>query len=891
MTLETKMSYLSPTRPHHRPFASYRLNLLPLALAAVLFPASPAAFAEEEEPSSAAELDAVVVTGSRLQAREEIDTRRESIAIVDSLSADEIGDMPDLTIAESLRRITGVTTIYNDDIGQFASIRGSHPDYVPVTINGLAIATTGDHGEGTRKVNLQVIPTNAVQQLQAFKSLSPELDAGALAGLLNIVPSSAFDPGQRIFSMSAGTSYSTYMDVPDGNSFGRDGKNSPWGRSARFAWAPTFANDTIGLLVTGIYQQRPRTQSNNVITNRLYYNDEGRLTTPESADWNGFAAPNGFVSHNYTNVFSKHGGTVRLDWRPNDRFNASLFGFAYLSDEQETRNTNRVFNLNQHRDQTEHTGTANIRAADTQWRYNDFNRDQMGIQGQAEWDFEEKGHLSLQLGRSKAWYRSDRPFSAFRYNPNTRLSYDLSNPNRIFIPDDGAALMDPANYRNYNVYQDRREAHSYVTEGRIDYGFNDGGADRGWGFSAGLSHRTWDMERDNTATQYARAQMMLDDADITFFPDFNPPGYSWTPLWQDSHQFWNEIVPGMEIDEATSLYNSLANDYQYREKILAGYVNGVYTSDHFRISGGVRIDRAKFDAEMAAVADGIVLPEKARASGSETEVLPYLNAIWPISPDFRIKASASQTLGRPNPEMIATVENLNYDEFTASRGNPDIQPRKSNNFDIGLEYYFNQGLGMITLTGFYKDISDDILNVSWQEEIDEDTWTVRAPINGESTTYKGLELGVVNSSFVGLHPALAPLGMSLNLMLVDGESSYIYGDELRELDQLQYQSKYAGNAALFWNFGRGSEIRLAANFQGKYMNEFAAVPWENLWVKPFTTYDFTAKWRVNPNLQMRVRGRNIFNQNRGRLTGPAGDLFRADIEIGSTWFLDLHYRY
>src|SRR5690606_15151393 len=195
--------------------------------------------------------------------------RREAIAIVDTLSSDEIGAMPDLTIAESLRRIAGVTTVYNDDIGQFASIRGSHPDYVPVTINGLTIATTGDHGEGTRKVNLQVIPASAVQQLQAFKSLSPELDAGALAGLINVVPSSAFDPGQSLLGVTLGTSYSTYMDVPDDNSAGRDSKDSPWGRSAQFYWAPTFADDTLGLMVTGIYEQRPRTQSNDPIPNRL----------------------------------------------------------------------------------------------------------------------------------------------------------------------------------------------------------------------------------------------------------------------------------------------------------------------------------------------------------------------------------------------------------------------------------------------------------------------------------------------------------------------------------------------------------------------------------------------------------------------------------------------
>ena len=307
----------------------------------------------------------------------------------------------------------------------------------------------------------------------------------------------------------------------------------------------------------------------------------------------------------------------------------------------------------------------------------------------------------------------------------------------------------------------------------------------------------------------------------------------------------------MEIDEAETLYKSLANDYLYREETLAGYVSGVYTTDEFRITGGVRVDRSEFDAEMASVENGVVLPGKAYASGAETEVLPYLNATWLVSPDFRIKASASKTLGRPNPEMIATIESYNYEEFTASRGNPQIKPRQATNLDLGMEYYFN----------------------------------------GEDTTYKGLELGLINSSFVDLHPALAPLGASLNVMWVDGESSYIYNDVLQEIDQLQYQSKYAGNAAVFWTFAPGTEVRLAANFQGEYMNEFAANPWQNLWIEPFTTFDLTAKWRIDQNLQLRLRGRNIFSKERGRTIGPNNDLFRANLEIGSTWFVDLNYRF
>src|SRR5690606_16779610 len=137
----------------------------------------------------------------------------------------------------------------------------------------------------------------------------------------------------------------------------------------------------------------------------------------------------------------------------------------------------------------------------------------------------------------------------------------------------------------------------------------------------------------------------------------------------------------------------------------------------------------------------------------------------------------------------------------------------------------------------------------------------------------------------------APLGASLNMMLVEGESSYLYSGQRRSLDQLQYQSEIAGNAAVFWSLAGGSELRLSVNHQGDYLEEFAADPWMNIRVRPFTTVDLTGKWNLTPAVQLRVEGRNIFGAERARTTGPRGDLFRTDLEVGSTWFASVSYRY
>jgi len=832
--------------------------------------------------------DVIIVTGSVLQNQAEIQTRRNSTAIVDSLARDEIGALPDITIAESLRRITGVTTVYNDDIGQFASIRGSHPDFVPVTLNGMILATTGDLGEGTRKVNLQVIPGDAVQQLLVYKTLSPNLEAGALAGLIDIKTISAFDPGRSLLSVTGSGSYSSYMEVDDDNSWGHD-KDSPLGYGVNALFAPRFgADESWGLVVTGTYEMRPRTQSNSAIVERLYYNDAGGLTTPESADWNGIGVPESFVSHNYTNRFTKYGATAQLDYRPTDRFQSSLFGFAYFSEEEETRNTNRAYRLDQPQGTTETTGTLRARSADIQWRYNTFERDQRGLQWLNDLSVGDRGQLSLDVSYTYAWFRSDRPFVAFVYNGGSRLSYDLSDLEAPFTYDNTDAFIDPANFNSGNLYRDSREAEEDVYEARLDYSFNSGIDDRGIGFAAGANYRELDLMRDISGVDYATNAANLDG--LAFIPSFDPPGYGSPARWLDADTFWNDVVPTLPVDAAATRTTNLQDDYRYREKVAAGYANANYSTDALRLDLGARLDHVDFTANMAQILEGVLQDEQIEKTGSDTHLLPYAALNYSITPSLRLKAAATQTLGRPNPESIATVENVDVTELTISRGNPDIQPRKSTNLDLGLEYFFNGGRGMVTVTGFYKKIRDDILTVSTQEVIEGLDYTVTEPINGDDTVLKGVEFGVINNSFGNVAEWLEGFGASANLIWVKGETSYYSDGEYQTRNQLQYQAEIAANAAIFYSLEGGSELRLAINHQGEYLESYAADVWDDIVIQPFTTFDLTARWAVTPNVQLRLEGRNIFGADRLRNTGPGAIYYRAGLEVGNTWYLRANFR-
>jgi TonB-dependent receptor len=856
---------------------------------AALLAAAPASAADlvSAQPDGGDAVDSVVVTGSVLQSRAEISTRAQSLGIVDTLSRDNIGALPDVTIADSMRRIVGVTTVYNDDIGQFASIRGLNPDLIPVTMNGLTLATTGDLGEGTRKSNLQVLPGQAVSQVQAYKTMSPEMDAGALGGLINLVPVSAFDPGVARLIATASASYSTYMKVPDVNSWGSR-KNSPWSGEANVIASKRFGSqDQFGLTASGFWSRRPRTQTNWAVTNRTYYTRALTATNPEAADWSGLTGPTQFTSHNYTNLFTKFGGTGRFEYKPSNRLYASLFAFAYYSDEQETRNTNQVLSFDQPQNITENGGSLRARSAAMQWRYNTFERDQRGLQGQVIAAVGDRGEFRVNGGWSYARFMSDRPFVSFNTTPNRRVTYENLGGFQRPVLDDPGYYLDPANYKLTGTYHDWRHTLAETWEGRADYGFNNKKDDRGFGFAVGADYRSMDLSRNITSINYKNGLGMPGYA----LAPLSAPGFFDKVLWIDADAFWKSpALPGL-VDAAASARASGINDYRYKEDVAAAYANLAYATDQLQLQGGLRLDHVSFDATMASVLNGVLQATPAHKSNKDTHVLPYATALYSITPSLRLKAAFSQTLGRPNPESIATVEDVDASDFTITRGNPDIKPRRSTNFDLGGEFYFNGGRGMVTLTAFYKDIKDDILNITSIEKINGVDWEVTQALNGDTTKYKGLEFSAINSSFGAVHPLLKNFGASVNVMLVRSDMGYRYNGQRRVRHNVQYQApNFGGNAAIWYGFGDGSEIRLAYNRTGRYLEELGANPWQDIADPPFDTFDLTAKLAVRRNWLVSLEGRNIFDKNRLKTTGPRAEYPRALLEVGATWYLRVTYR-
>ena len=173
----------------------------------LFYPASALAQNAEEE---------IVVTGRRAADRAALENKRDSDNQVDQIRADDVGRLPDQNVAEALRRLPGLSVANDQGEGRYLTVRGVSPDLLNVTLNGQ---TAGVAEPEARQVKLDDIPSGLIGAVTVNKTLTPDMDANAIAGSANIETVSAFDRN-RMFGTFRGA-YG-YNDLNEDNPYEAD---------------------------------------------------------------------------------------------------------------------------------------------------------------------------------------------------------------------------------------------------------------------------------------------------------------------------------------------------------------------------------------------------------------------------------------------------------------------------------------------------------------------------------------------------------------------------------------------------------------------------------------------------------------------------------------------
>src|SRR5690554_5147979 len=222
-------------------------NLLSTALASAIMLAAPQAFSQATatptaDGEDATEIDRVVVTGIRSSIERSIDTKQTSSSIVEAISAEDIGKLPDASIAESIARLPGLTAQRERGRATQINIRGFAGDFSTATLNGREQASTSDN----RGVEFDQYPSELLSQVVVYKTPDAALVGQGLSGTVDLQTERPLDFSERVMSVNA-----RY----DQNRI-RDRKESGYRLSATYI--DQFADDRFGLMLAASRMDSPQ---------------------------------------------------------------------------------------------------------------------------------------------------------------------------------------------------------------------------------------------------------------------------------------------------------------------------------------------------------------------------------------------------------------------------------------------------------------------------------------------------------------------------------------------------------------------------------------------------------------------------------------------------------
>ena len=570
---------------------------------------------------------------------------RKAMNVVNVMSAKAIELSPDITVANVIQRMSGVTIERNSSgEGQYAILRGMDKRYNYTLINGVKIPSPDNKN---RFVPLDIFPSEMLDRLEVTKSLTANMEGDGIGGAVNLVMKDA--PTERQFTASVSTGYNAMYFDRDFQSFNHGDimKDSPyeamgkpedyqvtqdnftmsnlrmkWKRpmpdlTASLSYGDRFFDDKLGVMVAGSYLNTYRGKES-----QIYYQPG--------------TSHNGIVYRNYSAQQTRIGAHVKLDYHINETNKLTWYNGYMDMREAEARDGE---------DDKE-------RAVRMKWnRQYIINSTLKG-----EHQFLEDGALKLSWSAviSKAYSQTPDNTEIFLQGTHLQTS--------------GAAT------RRWEHNSDKDKA------GYIDLSYKwrqDNGS--AFDFSIGGMYR--DKKRDSFFNEYT-----FDSATGSKDPQY---------IGED----WNNFD---EILITPRRYGNIGDplNYDASEKVGAGYGMVKYTYNKWELIAGVRVEHTN---------QGYVLkfPRDVDPEGNQkyTDVLPSFHAKYNVHENANLRFSYARAINRPSFFEIVPYSIINEDY--KEKGNPDLKHTVADNVDLRYEF-FPKSSEQFMVGLFYKNIQNPI---------------------------------------------------------------------------------------------------------------------------------------------------------------------------------------
>ncbi len=785
--------------------------------------------------------DEVLIMGDRLKGQAKaLNDQKNRSNISNIVASDQIGRFPDANIGDALKRVPGITMQNDQGEARDIIIRGMAPQLNSVTLNGERVPSAeGDN----RRVQLDLIPSDMIQMIEVSKVVTPDMDADAIGGSVNLVTRS--EASNKRISGTLGSGYNFLSEKPI------------W--TGALILSDRFAKDKLGAILSMSYNNH-NFGSDNIEAEWIDHETQGLLADEFQLRTYKVQRIRRSISLgldyqlNTNNTITLSGMyNWRDDWENRYRFVAKDIGDA-ADDGNITKISDGLFNVAATAERQTKGGIGNDRIDNK--RLEDQRTANVSLRG----DHLIKNKIKINWSGTYAKASEERKNERYLQYTSEGIPMhlditDTRRPNAFTTNENQWSDMELDELTEENQYTFEKDIN-----GKLDVQFpiNENGI-----IKVGGLYRSKNKERENDYAEYSLTNVphpVFGNETLGEVPvsDQTNPDFLMGSQYRAGHFADKNFLGGLDLKN-NSLYEKedqpgeyVPGNYKAEEDITAAYIMTDYQlSPKLSTVVGVRMENTSvhykgFSYDLDSDAIGTT-----EGSNHYTNVLPNLQFKFNARENTILRLAYSNTIARPGYYQLVPFEAYSQEDGELEIGNPELQPTSSMNIDFMGEHYF-KNVGLFSVGYFYKDVEDFI----YEQEIDDYNHPVYGTVdlktfnNGQKASVSGIEAGF-QKQFKGI-------GLYLNYTYTDTKIDGIVGRESETL-QLPGSAKHMYNASLSYET-KALVLRVSLNHASDYLDELGGEAFEDRYYDKQTFIDVNGSYAFTKNWRLFAEVNNITNQ-------------------------------
>ncbi len=804
-------------------------------------------------------IEEVVVYGDYQNSlKRAIDRKRDTFEVSEAISAEDIGQLPDVTIADTLARLPGLFATKDRGNDSMIVARGLGPRLSLATFNGREIATA----EPDRIVRYEQFPSELISGAQVFKTQSANLREGGISATINLETISPLDQPERAVSLKAS---GLYYDMT-----GERPNTDDKGLRASGSYIDQYADGTVGLAIGFSYQDQPTILSHydNWGWNTFSDADVDYDGNPDYAPWGAGPALLGGSAERESYL-------AKLEFRPSDAVSIGIDAYYtdWLITEEEDNhwaccwdnwdnwqadagafNNPVVINNNVVGGEIS-SGATWITLAAARWHQNN-TLVSAGLNGEFQlsdsWSLQ--GDIAFsEATRDNVW----RGMQMFYAGLPGTVQYDYRSERPVIQYIAGESdILDVANYSVGGMIVDNfDDLTDEVTSATLELKRELGGETFSFiSFGASFSDREKKLDRRNWSQD-----PVVGAVDPSLATPYLMDGQ--LPMIQLDFDAAQQALYG-GFDTSNRPLDPFGS-WRVTEDTVAAFVMVGIETDWGNVPVYGNFGVRYFETEQTGYGTLFVngTPEPGQGGLTYDDVLPSFNLNFEIAPDHVLRFAGARAIARAPIDELRAARSINVDTgnpnapVTGDGGNPALRPFIADQLDLSYEWYFNEE-SIAAISVFYKDL-DSYIGIDIDDTpIDGRPAAIVSSVNSEGGYIQGVELNL-QTPFSGLPAPFNDFGINVNVAFNDSNIEEIVpvGNPL----PMNGLADSVG-AATLWYYRDGFEARLGYSYSGESTQQVNWSPNALQTVKSAEFWDLALSYDVNDSLQIRADFANLSDQ-------------------------------